>query len=342
MRQHSTEAKEKFFEKITNLSLHGRHIAVISNLDMCKRLRVLFLYNNQIERIENLQAATMLTHLYLENNCIERIENLNHLHHLIKLSLDGNCISRLEGLEGCRSLAELHLSNQRLQPGQTFEIDPASVATLSDSLQMLTISNSNVSSIAPLAGLGNLQTLKASFNTQLSNNLGEVESVLEGCVLLRDVDLSGTPVANHPSYRDTLIARSEYLDMIDGKEVQPNQRAFLQARERRRALGRSSKGHLRSTGNGLISRNIVSINVVGHNHSNQQSASSFEELPPEPYTATAPNPSAPRFRHVPRPSFGQASGSMSPSRSFASSTESIRLQDSFSGLLNTRSAMVRK
>ncbi|GBG27391.1 Protein phosphatase 1 regulatory subunit 42 [Hondaea fermentalgiana] len=224
MRQHSTEEKAHFFEKITNLSLHGRRIRAIQNLHMCTNLRVLFLYNNCIERIENLSFAKNLTHLYLENNRIRRIEDLANLAHLTKLSLDGNCISTLEGLEGCSSLTELHLSNQRLELGQTFEFDPQSIAGLADSLQLLTIANSQVESIAPLGGLANLQILRASHNPHLAGGVDSLEELVKGCVFLQEVDFADTPLAATPNYRDTLIAKSEYVSLIDGKLVQPNQR----------------------------------------------------------------------------------------------------------------------
>lgn len=234
LRQHGDESKEHFFERVTSLSLQDKRLCRIENLHVCPKLRVLFLYDNSISKMENLSFARNLTHLSLENNCISKVEDLKDLRRLVKLRLDGNRIARLEGLAGCVDLQEVHLNDQTLDDGQRLQFEQESLDGVADSLCILGIRGTQCDDISPLQGLVNLHTIHAGDNDVAA--MAQVEAVLESCSLLEHIELQGNPVAQRADYRDIVVANSELLQTIDDKPIKPNQRAFLQARNRRRKL----------------------------------------------------------------------------------------------------------
>ncbi len=270
LRQGTEEADDKFFGRITNLSLQSRGLDGLGSLiAQCGKLRVLFLYNNFLRDMCELSPLRNLTHLYLEDNDISRIE-LSGVRGLLKLGLSGNRISLVDGLHQCGSLEELHLSNQRLEPGQCLTFDPASLDAMADSLRLLTVSNSSVTDLTPLVALPNLHTLRAGRN--LVEDSAQAQLLLQGCTLLQELELQGNPMAHEPGFRDMLILRSELLAVIDGKPVKPNQRAFLQAREE----------HRRKTND---QRERLMAKRATHGHKAKPAASIFSEAtfaPPPP------------------------------------------------------------
>jgi len=237
-KQWTKEDDKKFFKRISHLSLHGRGIVEIGNLEMCTKLRVLFLYNNQIKKIENLSFAKNLTHLYLENNEISKMEGLYSLEHLKKLSLDGNRICRIEGLESCLELEELHVANQRLEKDSIcLEFDEISLSAVSGTMTTLILTGSRVKSLSCLQTLHNLETLRAGNNW--IENLEEVKDILTSCEHLNELELVGNPVSLTPNFRDDIVQFSQNLSILDGEHINPNQRAFLQAKTRRQQKSNS-------------------------------------------------------------------------------------------------------
>ena len=61
------------------LSLIGRRIGQIKNLNPCSKLRVLSLRQNLIEKIEGLENLCFLEELELYDNRLKKIENIGHL-----------------------------------------------------------------------------------------------------------------------------------------------------------------------------------------------------------------------------------------------------------------------
>ena len=62
-----------------DISLIGRRIGTITNLDLCSKLRVLSLRQNLIEKIEGLENLILLEELELYDNRLKKIENIGHL-----------------------------------------------------------------------------------------------------------------------------------------------------------------------------------------------------------------------------------------------------------------------
>ena len=100
-------------KKMTHISLEGKGIELIKNLEKCPGLTHIYLQENQIYTLVNdpFQGLKNLTQLSLYENRIDRMEGLLDLVNLRKLYLERNLISKLEGLEACRKLEELYLGN---------------------------------------------------------------------------------------------------------------------------------------------------------------------------------------------------------------------------------------
>lgn len=162
-KQKSKFTKQAASKLITHIHLNDKYLKSI-DLSACSTLTVLYLYNNQIEEIINLESAVNLESLYLQNNRIRRIENLQNLRKLKKLYLGRNEISVLEGLENMRKLQELYIEKQRLPCGESMCFDPRTIFALSQSLCILDVSYNQITSLAPLEELVNIQMLNAGYN----------------------------------------------------------------------------------------------------------------------------------------------------------------------------------
>lgn len=190
-------------------------------------LEVLYLYDNCISVIENVATLRRLTHLYLANNQITSISGLAGMRNLAKLYLEHNCIQVVSGLEACPALEELHISSQRLPPGTPLQFDAPSVAALGRSLRILTCAHNGITSasLPQLAGLCRLRRLDLSHNA--IDAFDAIDTVVQPCAVLQNLDLRGNPIVKAPKYRDTLILMNDSLGTIDDEPVTPQQREFL-------------------------------------------------------------------------------------------------------------------
>ncbi|XP_035268673.1 protein phosphatase 1 regulatory subunit 42 isoform X1 [Anguilla anguilla] len=215
----------QYLKKLTHLNFSNKNIEEIDDISACKNLSVIYLYDNHIKRICNLNFAYNLTHLYMQNNNITHIENLGAVCRLSKLYLGGNSIMVVEGLEQLRELKELHLEGQRLPSGEKLLFDPRTLLSLSESLNVLNISNNNIDEIRDLVVLRNLTRFLAA-NNQLQD-VQELEAVCSQWPQLCRMDLSGNPACHQPKYRDRLITVCKSLVDLDGKEINELSRQFL-------------------------------------------------------------------------------------------------------------------
>jgi len=62
-----------------DISLIGRRIGEIKNLNFCNKLRILSLRQNLIEKIEGLENLILLEELELYDNRLKKIENIEQL-----------------------------------------------------------------------------------------------------------------------------------------------------------------------------------------------------------------------------------------------------------------------
>ena len=144
----------------------------ISFLKDYPNLKLVSAAGNNIENIDVLKNLTNLESLNLDNNKIKDISALKDLNHLRAVSLENNNITKLDALSNKNELERLFLSNN----------SGLELATLkNDSLEQLTVNNTNIRDLSVVANLPKLKKLVANDNkiTTLSHlgNAKVLESV---------------------------------------------------------------------------------------------------------------------------------------------------------------------
>ena len=144
----------------------------ISFLKDYPNLKLVSAAGNNIENINVLKNLTNLESLNLDNNKIKDISALKDLSHLRAVSLENNNITKLDALSNKNELERLFLSNN----------SGLELATLkNDSLEQLTVNNTNIRDLSVVANLPKLKKLVANDNkiTTLSHlgNAKVLESV---------------------------------------------------------------------------------------------------------------------------------------------------------------------
>lgn len=209
---------------MTHLSLVGKGVAKIQNLDVCINLTVLYLYENNISRIEGLDSCKSLTRIYLQNNSITEITGLDGgLDCLTDLNLSGNKISLVSGLFALPSLQTLHLDNQKTEDSVEFDI--RSMEALSGSLKLLTASNNRVENLEQISLLKELRDLDICNNNVSEWN--ELEKVLMNCLSLESINVTSNPVANITKLRQKVIIAAPTLSKLNDKDIPQVERDFL-------------------------------------------------------------------------------------------------------------------
>ena len=144
----------------------------ISFLKDYPNLKLVSAAGNNIENIDVLKNLTNLESLNLDNNKIKDISALKDLNHLRAVSLENNNITKLDALSNKNELERLFLSNN----------SGLELATLkNDSLEQLTVNNTNIRDLSVVANLPKLKKIVANDNkiTTLSHlkNAKILESV---------------------------------------------------------------------------------------------------------------------------------------------------------------------
>ena len=144
----------------------------ISFLKDYPNLKLISAAGNNIENIDVLKNLTNLESLNLDNNKIKDISALKDLNHLKAVSLENNNITKLDALSNKNELERLFLSNN----------SGLELATLkNDSLEQLTVNNTNIRDLSVVANLPKLKKIVANDNkiTTLSHlkNAKILESV---------------------------------------------------------------------------------------------------------------------------------------------------------------------
>ena len=196
---HNQPQDLEHMRKLTHLQASGKDIEHVDDeiWRACRNLTVIYLYDNRLEKIPFFKAPSCgsITHLYLQNNAITRIVGLEALKSLQKLFLGGNKITVLEGLVACPLLEEIRIERQHLPPGHRLVFDPPTIAALSQSLQVLDISDNKIITVATLAVLNNLRELYCS-NNQI-DDFREIGGLLDSnWRFLECLDFSGNPICH--------------------------------------------------------------------------------------------------------------------------------------------------
>ena len=163
--------------------------------------------------------------------------------------LGHNEIAVVEGLENLIHLEELHVENQKLEPGEQLLFDPSTLDVLSvilpkdngspisvskeiqincmsflslfvvlfynlslsqqSCLQILNVSGNNMTSLEDFSGMSELHTLKAQENCV--SDLDNTSLVISTFNKLRNLDLRENPITKYHKYKEKLIGLGQSL-----------------------------------------------------------------------------------------------------------------------------------
>ncbi|CAM9296378.1 unnamed protein product [Ectocarpus fasciculatus] len=230
------ESDDDYLSRITHLRLQNKGISSLDNpdvFDACHSLKVLYLYDNCVESLKGLEKLQQIEQLFADNNLLTTIQGTLSCRRLQKLHLSGNSISKLCGLETANCLEELHVARQRLQKGQRFTIEQASIDGIKDSLVVLDASGNDMGSteIEGVLHLYRLETLNLAEND--IQEMAQVVDLVSSLEVLRDLDLRGNVVSRMAKYFERAVTRcGDLLATLDGKPVHAQHRSMLQRLDR--------------------------------------------------------------------------------------------------------------
>ncbi|XP_052743553.1 uncharacterized protein LOC112056183 [Bicyclus anynana] len=174
---------------------------------------------NSVQAIRDLSALWSITVLDLSHNNIKEISGLQTLRYLRHLDLSFNHIRRLENLNHLR-LLWLDVSYNSLS---SFEFGPdAGLWTLLH-LEYLNLNENNLTSMKIFTGCTRLRELHAK-NNRLSK-LMELAVYMRKLRRLMYMDLRSNPVCSVPGYKDVVINTFSNLLHLDGRDLDPVEKA---------------------------------------------------------------------------------------------------------------------
>ncbi len=166
---------------LRELNLSMNSIKDVTPLASLPALEKLDLNNNQISNIRPLGKLVGLTHLDLSNNKISSVSYLSTCLNLQELTLANNTISGITSLASLVNLERLDVTSNSISTLPSF---PKKCA-----LTALEAANNKITSIKPLSGLENLNTVNLDNNPKLSK-----VSDLANCTKLVSLSVFGTKV----------------------------------------------------------------------------------------------------------------------------------------------------
>lgn len=230
---------EESDKKCTHLYLNERKISDIADISLFSGVSSLYLHNNHLSSLNNIASLVNLTHLYLQRNRIRTISGIEKLTKLQKLYLGYNELSVIEGLENQCMLQLLHIEWQSLEPGGALYFDPRTLSTLQTCLEDLDVSHNRMGSILDLQHLRSLKQVNLSGNEL--TNLEELCNTVRVWTDVAHIQLSDNPVCKDKGYPNQVIIASSYsLKSLDGKQVSPISKVFLQKFEQEKLKRRKS------------------------------------------------------------------------------------------------------
>jgi hypothetical protein len=246
-------------DKIFVSFLSNKNIGRLSNLELFKNMKHLYLSDNKLQRISNLENLVNLNILDLKGNYIRRIEGLDNLINLQTLNLEQNLIEALENLTNNINIVTLNVSQQTLPKDKIFLIDDKTLPI--DSLvQTINLENNQINDVRNLRVFKYTQTLKLK-----NNKIEELNYILEAVKempFLENLNFINNPLKDsNKTSRDIIIIYGQKLTEINEKNVTNNERSFLNSFFSRRS---NNKGKTK------IKQDNLDLEIVKIDSSNKQ------------------------------------------------------------------------
>jgi len=172
--------------RLVFLDLYDNQISDMTPLGPLRSLRVLMLGKNNIRSINGLQNMTKLDVLDIHSNRIAKINGIQHIDSLRVLNLAGNFLSEISNLKELENLTELNLRRNE------------------------------ITKVSSLEHCHFLQRVYLSFN-----KIERWQDIwcLSECASIVEISLDGNPLTENPGYRQTIIASTSRLKMLDGRRI---------------------------------------------------------------------------------------------------------------------------
>jgi hypothetical protein len=248
-----------FARNLTHLYLQNNCIARMQGMESLGVLQKLYLDGNEIRMLEGLEGCPRLEELHMNRQRTPATP-----------AAAGTAVGEAAGGAAApdAALAERVAAGQegRYVDAGGLWFDMASIATVAQSLQVLELADNALTSVAHLCYLGGITSLNLKGNALA--DAADVGMMMSGFQRLRQLELHTNPIESSIGakggggsgrsqgrgrgragggasggaavYRDTVFLMSETLVSLDGKEITPQQRAFLQQREMMRRRRRKA------------------------------------------------------------------------------------------------------
>ena len=147
--------------------------------------------------------------------------------------MDCNCVSRISGLYGCSALEELHLSDQRLEPGVSLEFNNGSLTSIGQSLKVFIAQGNNICDVSKLCTLVELEEVDFSRNN--INDSASLREMFQKCTKLKKLSLLSNPICKTSrGIEADAILTCDNLEEYNNKEVGDQKRKCIRARATRK------------------------------------------------------------------------------------------------------------
>nr|XP_014349539.1 PREDICTED: leucine-rich repeat and IQ domain-containing protein 1 isoform X2 [Latimeria chalumnae] len=220
-------------ENLYVLLLSKNQLSSIHGLEGCINLRTLELSYNNVTRIGGLESLKNLQRLVMDHNQLITTKGLCETPTLMHLDCSFNHLSSIEGIENCGLLQTLMLQGNNLTELpclvnhvllRELHLDDNSISSLKTLtlcwlplLELLSVSQSSLTQLAPLADVLSLEKLNIS-----KNCLSETDSILswlDGCERLKELSLDGNPVQQESNWKTCILSALPGLEVLNGERV---------------------------------------------------------------------------------------------------------------------------
>lgn len=204
------------------LRLDSNRLSSISASELCSLSKLIYLdiSSNKLDNINCVNTLPSLERLFCTHNSLSKLPSLSVLKRLKEVDFSCNSLVDLSGLKGCNKLEIIVVDKNRIK-------NVASISNLK-SLQELKISCNLISDLKSISELSNsLEVLEIS-----NNKIGHFDQIkcLFKITSLRELYINGNPLLSDGEMKSKVISvlrNNLQLQIIDGVEVNNNNNASV-------------------------------------------------------------------------------------------------------------------
>ncbi|XP_066580362.1 leucine-rich repeat and IQ domain-containing protein 1 [Amia ocellicauda] len=204
------------------LELSHNHITRISGLESLKKLQTLIIDHNQLISTKGLKETSTLLYLDCAYNHLNNIDGLDNCALLTTLKLQGNNLTEPPSLVNHVLMKELYMDDNNI-----VSLESLSACWL-PLLRMLSVSRNSLTHLGPLSDFVSL--LKFDISHNCLSELSDIQSCLEGCLSLKEINLIGNPFEQETNWRSSVRGILPGLkkineEFINSTQVSPSDRS---------------------------------------------------------------------------------------------------------------------